>query len=52
MRWTGSFMLGNLELSLGCWDTITKCIKDGIVIDDMRGARKRYAQFEVNAKEG
>lgn len=50
-RWDGSIHLriedgGSVRASVGCWDTMTKCVKNGMWLIDRDGML-----FEVAAKE-
>lgn len=57
---TGSFKFGNINYSLGCWESMTECLRKGFEVADSRSGMLRggkysrataYAHFEIWAKE-
>lgn len=51
MPWTCTVASAAGSFTVGSWDTVTECVRQGIEIHDRRGERHRYADFEVSAKE-
>jgi hypothetical protein len=49
MQWTGTFSIGTLTHDIGCWESVTDCLRYGFTIK--RGSYHAYADFEVSSKK-
>ena len=46
MCWTGDVKINNVTVDIGCWNTMTDCVKHGMRFKEDTG----YARFEFYAK--
>lgn len=52
MGFTGFVEIDGLIRTIGSWDTLTRCLRNGCVLHDNRGKYRPYADFEFEAKDG
>lgn len=52
MQFTGAVHVGTGQLmfDIGCWESVTDCIRFGFEIEDQRGEFRAEASFVVTAK--
>jgi len=49
MQWTGVYEVGARTVQIGCWESMTDCLRYGFEVDFEKG-RRRYADVMVSAK--
>jgi hypothetical protein len=47
MPWTGVVQVDGMPRTLGCWRTMTACLKHGFAVTDDRGVFRAYSDYDV-----
>jgi len=50
MQFTGTAIIDGVQRSIGCWESMTDCLRYGFTVTDERGKDRSYAHFMVEAK--
>lgn len=50
-QFTGYVKINGTNLSIGCWESMTDCLRYGFDLTDSRGNPRAYAHFELCAHD-
>lgn len=50
MQFTGSAIIDGVQQSIGCWESVSDCLRYGFTVTDERGNRYADAPIMVEAK--
>lgn len=51
MPWTGTVLIDGIQRSIGSWDTVTACVRNGFRVIPATVHATAYADFEIHATE-